>query len=252
MGKYKILVITCLFFQTLFSQKAIVSNVETIAFLKKEILTDEKQYKESVEKFKPRFLNALKQQIKLENDLKGLKTSEKELNEILSSIEPLFEMEMLKNNNEEVEFYQEVSDSVCNFVISNKVSGAKKETVILLKTLMYVNSDGQPKDYFYNNEEEIVDIKEFRNETQIINGYTCFRVNYVYKEIPEKGTDFFFGELFLHERELWVTEKIKQNIHPVIHNLSILEKYYPLKIIENTQGLYGKYYSYDLVKLVLK
>ena len=56
----------------------------------------------------------------------------------------------------------------------------------------------------------------------------------------------------MNNRELWVTEEIKCNYHPVINDIEILEKYYPLEIIEYSNDIKGVLTSYKIETLELK
>lgn len=80
-----------------------------------------------------------------------------------------------------------------------------------------------------------VSIKEFKSDQKIINGLKCFKVIYQYKE---NFDDDELSEILTSNEysssEFWVTDKIKSLFHPVCRVKEILEKYYPLEIIEKS------------------
>lgn len=95
---------------------------------------------------------------------------------------------------------------------------------------------------------EIIDIKEFRNDKKEIESYSCFKVELTYKEhFAETDWENFRNDL-IQRKELWVTEKIKASMHPVLHAGEILEKYYPLEIIEYEDEVEGYKTLYKLEK----
>ena len=101
--------------------------------------------------------------------------------------------------------------------------------------------------YVEIEENEIIKLIEHKNETKLINGYACFKVVYSYKE-PASEFDFF-ENVITNTRELWVTEGIKCNYHPLINESEILEKYYPLEIIEYSDDLKGFRTTYKVATI---
>ena len=59
-------------------------------------------------------------------------------------------------------------------------------------------------------------------------------------------------ENYILKRELWVTNQIRCNFHPVINEKDILIKYYPLEIVESFEGLEGQITTYTLDKISIK
>ncbi|MDQ8003651.1 MAG: hypothetical protein REI64_02560 [Pedobacter sp.] len=75
-------------------------------------------------------------------------------------------------------------------------------------------------------------IREFRNEKRLINGYECFKVTFNYK-VAFSEDEGFLAMISNNEQcsaTYWVTEKIKSLFHPISKEKEILEKYYPLEI----------------------
>ena len=116
---------------------------------------------------------------------------------------------------------------------------AKKDsTTIYLKDRPYQYS-----------ENEVVSLKEFKNETRTIQGYKCYRV---VATIKEKGSSSELLNNSLTYKDLWVTDVIKCLYHPVIYEKAILQKYYPLEIKEYSDLLKGVVTLYVLDTITLR
>lgn len=117
---------------------------------------------------------------------------------------------------------------------------AATTTMLAKKDSSFAYMPNRPYEYtaFTN-----VEIKEYRNETKTIGGYTCFRVRYAYRENDE------YLAQFQAVKELWVTEAINSLYHPVIREKEILQKYYPLEITESTDVFKGHKTIYRLVSV---
>lgn len=75
-------------------------------------------------------------------------------------------------------------------------------------------------------------IKEFKSEKRVINGYECFKVVVKYK-IDFGEEDDSLEKIIGNEQCIavyWVTDKIQSLFHPVSKEKEILENYYPLEI----------------------
>jgi hypothetical protein len=59
----------------------------------------------------------------------------------------------------------------------------------------------------------------------------------------------FVANVTSNIRELWVTQEIKCNYHPVINEEEILNKYYPLEIIEYSDEIKGQKTTYKIESL---
>lgn len=116
---------------------------------------------------------------------------------------------------------------------------AKKDsTTIYLKDRPYQYS-----------ENEVVSLKEFKNETRTIQGYKCYKV---VATIKEKGSSSELVNNSLTYKELWVADNIKCLYHPVIYEKTILKKYYPLEIKEYSDLLKGVVTLYVLDTITLR
>lgn len=94
--------------------------------------------------------------------------------------------------------------------------------------------------------EKIKDLKiqEFRKEKKKIQGIECFKIRCLYSQITEyekfDEVSSFPDEIDHIESEIWVTENIKSTYHPAFKVKEILEKYYPLEIIEKNSEAPGR------------
>lgn len=106
--------------------------------------------------------------------------------------------------------------------------------------------------YNYKTEENIK-VQEFRDIVKNISGFECFKIIITVPENTD-DSDEEFKNLFKDAEtiyELYVTGKIKCKYHPYFQYKSILEKYYPLEIIERPNFIEGSEIRYNLVDLVL-
>jgi len=103
------------------------------------------------------------------------------------------------------------------------------------------------------SENVILKISVNKKSRKIINGYDCFKVMYQYKENTDTADEDYltFTANTIYQREMWVTEKIKSLHHPVIFDKSILEKYYPLAIVETQNDIEGFERNYILETLTV-
>lgn len=126
----------------------------------------------------------------------------------------------------------------------------KKTFKTIAKDSTSIISENIPYQYSQN---EIIEINEFRDEIKTINGFKCFKIIMSFRPNSNGGDEFeSFMQQYLHKRELWVTDKIKCNYHPVINDEEILSKYYPLEIVESNEIIEGFVTSYKLNTLSIK
>jgi hypothetical protein len=240
-----------LFTSNLFSQnKAIVPNHGIIAFVKKEMILDNELYNKSLNDLKPKMAKAMKNQVAYEILIEGKKIDSIQLNILVDSMMQNFEflMQNMNDANQIIKMYHEFkNDSIIKYyTINDKIAGNK----------IYINQSSnlatnQLNEYVELEESEIIKLTEYRNETKTIKGFNCFKVVYDYKEVQTEDFDLL-SSVISNIRELWVTEEIKCYYHPVINESEILEKYYPLEIIEYSDELKGIITSYKVEKIEIK
>ena len=108
-------------------------------------------------------------------------------------------------NRDTIKMYCSINGKINNRIFINRISHEVKD-------------ENNEYAEFYKN--EIIEISEFKNEIKTINGFKCFKVIYSFNS-QEKSFDF--NNFSMNNRELWVTEEIKCNYHPVINDIEILE-----------------------------
>lgn len=103
---------------------------------------------------------------------------------------------------------------------------------------------------FYIN-KKLKTLKEFKKEKRNIAGYKCFKIIYEYYEVSDEEEDEGYAKFAkdkFYTLEIWVTNEIKSSFHPIIKEKQILDKYYPLEIIETDSTLKGLVKKYSLQK----
>lgn len=228
----------------LFSQKkTIVPQQGTIVFSSKAIITDYNLYMSSLEEFMASYNKAME----LESLTNGKQNDSLMLEDSFTIIEKNFGdyIEALEDIDTKTQYHHEFKG---NLIVVYKTSNNQKlgdSTIIDTKTGL-VTKNHENQIYYSNN--EIFDIKEFRKETKKINGFECFKVSYSFKQESDGDLSSFMDISTVH-REIWVTEKIRCNFHPVINDRAILEKYYPLEILQRSETIKGCEISYGVVEM---
>lgn len=250
MGKCKriTLIFAILFSAILFAQnKTIVPTSGTIVFIKEEKILDKDLYLKSYKNLIPKMKKAMGEQIFLERLMKGIKTDtillKFELNKIVQDAEMMLPV-ILEEKKQVFKFYNEFNNNLIT----------KYYTVddVLVKSKIFINQTNyeivdESNQLVEIEENEIIKLIEHKNETKLINGYACFKVVYSYKE-PASEFDFL-ESVITNTRELWVTEGIKCNYHPLINESEILEKYYPLEINEYSEDIKGFITTYKVATI---
>lgn len=101
-------------------------------------------------------------------------------------------------------------------------------------------------------------IKEFREGKKMLANISCFKIKCTYQIIinHEEFRSVFEteypDEVVNVESEMWVTEKIKPMYHPAFKVKEILEKYYPLDILETQDDIKGFERRFVLQKITLQ
>lgn len=238
--------------------KAMVPKKGTIVFREDEMITDTVAYKKSTGLVSQKMFEFERTSIRKEREQKGLEADSSAVNKILlelkNSIKENFYIELHENifgvyrfyttfNNDEIYYHCTLNNELLADSITYKISKARARNPIEIENIEF--------DSFFPK-VKVISINEFRNETKIINGYPCFKVVYSYQEIfDDNDLDSSMND-FIQRKELWVTEKIKSPMHPVIHESEILEKYFPLEIIKTIDEIEGFKTVYTLDKLDLK
>jgi hypothetical protein len=246
----QIYILLFLFSLIVYSQnKTIVPTKGAIVFVCKTTITDQVLFDQSKKEFKKKFFESFKSELvfeQLSNGVKKVDTAK--VSEAVKVMEMTlggnFEQDVFKDYNG-YQYHHEFQDSL---IKEYKINHDVKEDFFTInsKTKAFVNNTGNGNYEYSSN--RLIEMKEFKNETKIINGYKCFKVIYNYSE-PDLGEFSTLMSQYIHKRELWVTDKINVCIHPIINDAEILEKYYPLEITEYSDRLKGSVKEYRLVSL---
>lgn len=218
----KNIIVLLLFCNAMFSQnKTIVPTFGAIVFVKEENIYDKDLYIKSFKELKPKMKKAMMDEIYIERLTDGKKTDtillKSEVEKRLEAFEMMLPL-IINGSKEEIKFYNEFNKNIITKyqtidgeLINNKI--------IINKTTSEMKDEYD--EYAEIEENEIIKLTEFKNQTKVINGFNCFKVVYSYKA-SNKEFDFFSNAIS-NIREIWVTQDIKCNYHPVINELEILK-----------------------------
>ena len=213
-------------YNTVFSQnKTIAPTSGAIVFIKEEKIYDKDLYLKSFKELKPKMKKAMMDEIYIERLTDGKKIDtillKSEVEKRLEAFEMMLPL-IINGSKEEIKFYNEFNKDIITkyYTIDGELIKSK---IIINKTTSEIKDEYD--EYVEIEENDIIKLTEFRNETRVINGFNCFKVVYSYKA-SNKEFDFFTNAIS-NIREIWVTQDIKCNYHPVINEIEILKKYYP-------------------------
>jgi hypothetical protein len=254
MGKFKTQYILFILFSTsvIAQNKTIVPKFGTVVFLSKTTINDKVLFEKSKKEFIKKFFDSLKENTVIEQQLNGKKVDTIQISSLINqkaiAITPFLEAELFKDENG-YRFIHEFQDSIITqFKINNNNI---KEDLLTLNTKTRIFSNDLTKDYYDYSDDNIIDIKEFRNEVKNINNFKCFKIIYTYSE-PDVDEFSTLMSSYVNKREMWVTDKIKSDFHPIINDKQILESYYPLEITEYSDMMKGCIKEYKIEKIDLK
>ncbi|WP_298116673.1 hypothetical protein [Flavobacterium sp.] len=233
-----------------FSQEiAIVPKSGTIAFRKDQVITDTVAFKKSTEQLSEKIFNSLRNSIK-ENEIKqNTEVDSIAINEIISEIKRETKgnlyLELYGDDYGTYRFYNTFhKDKVDYYYTLNN----ELQSDTITYDITFLDKHLKENNVFQFPVLKILEVREFKNETKLIEGYLCYKVDFKYKEIfDDNDFDSFKNDLNQH-KELWVTEKIRVPMHPIIQIPEILDKYYPLEIIEYSEEIKGMKTIYSLKK----
>ncbi len=233
----KFVYIICLLSSSImFSQsKAIVPKQGAIVFVKEENIFDKDLYIKSFKELMPQMKAKMKEDIFIERLTDGKKTDTLLLNLEVEKMAQNFVMMlpyMVEEPSEKIKIHHEFNRDT--IIMYYSIDGKVNNKIFINSTSL--EAKNVFNEYVDFDKNEIIKISEFKNEIKTINGFKCFKVIYNFKT---QGKSVDFSNFSMKNRELWVTEKIKCNYHPVINDIEILEKYYPLEIIEYSNDIKG-------------
>lgn len=227
--------------------KAIVPKLGTIVFNCKMDIINQELFDQSKKDYQKEFLKDMKESTIIERRIARIPVDTFKINQVIkaneASFAQLFNSTLIADDN--VKFCLEYQDKI---VKKYKIRNDLEEEVLEInaKTRRFEGDD----EFFEYSENEIKEVKEFKTQTKSINGYSCFRVVYTFSE-PELSEYSNLISSYTYTREMWVTEKIKSNFHPIINDREIIKQYYPLEILEYSDMIKGvrKMYTLEMVSI---
>jgi hypothetical protein len=250
--KMKYIILFLLTSCCVFSQnKTIVPKTGTIVFVKEEIVMDKDLYLKSWKESIPKVKKAMEKQLVYERLIEGKKTDtillKKEVDKISQAYEMMLPM-IVDEPKENIKFHHEFKgDTIIAYNSKDNISNYNQKLINQISGSITNENNDNVKIH----ENQIIKLTEFKKETKIINGLKCFKVVYSFNHGDQESTFDFFSEVVTNIRELWVTQEIKCNYHPVINEKEILEKYYPLEILEYSNEIKGFKTTYTIEKFSL-
>jgi len=250
MEKFNIILV-CLLSNCIFAQKTIIPKSGIIVFTKEEKVSDKDLYLKSFKEFLPKMNKVMEEQIYLERITDGKKVDTVQLRALTKTMIQNMELmlPMIVNEyRENIKFYNEFKDDII-FCYNTTDNGARyNEKRINQVTGTVIN---QMNEHIEPEKVNIIKIAEFRNEQKQINNFNCFKVVYTYTNSISNSDFDLFSTIEQTTREIWVTETIKCNYHPIINDNEILDKYYPLQILEYSEQMKGFETNYTLSQITL-
>jgi len=246
-GTLLVLFLSCKTAQTI--TKTMRPGQGTIIFEKQTIFTDKTKYNHSVDALCEQFDSELKKWV-MENE---------EIDEAVLELHPELFKNTLKqlvfNSRFSAEKWQYIHKFQDSLIVSfkktaNRVTGdywvinRNRNTFYYLAKKDSATTYYQSRPYPYMDTKEF-SLKEFRNDVKTIRGFPCFKVVVTIKEDAGEDAPDVLNNL-TKEYIMYVTEHIQCAYHPVIRYRSVMEKYYPLEIIEREMLIEGVEIRYSL------
>jgi len=218
------------------SYKSFIPTKGEIVFREISKITDRKSFDGALERSKEKFMESLKKTF-LKEEASAGKEHEIDQNVALAS-------EML----ETLHFSQGSSRTY-----HLRFNGLEIGSLILEGEEVFTDNVFVENTYPYSL-NVILKIVTDKQSKKTINGYDCYKVTYEYKENDKEGDEDYlqYVKNTIHKREMWVTDKIKSLYHPVIYEKQILEKYYPLDILETQSDIKGFERKFILQNITLE
>lgn len=209
-----------------------VFDFKKIAFVKKDSITNLKEYKNAVYNEKTDFL--------------GVAYTEEDKKKMIASDSLYSQKELDKLTT--IFYYNKINDSI---IERSTDKDPYSDSSIFINTKIgreFYDYPYPPNDFSFKIPFENIKnlkIQEFKNEKKNVKGVECFKIKTSYTTINifDKKNEFpglkILDIIVEFESEMWVTTKIKSIYHPAFKVKEILEKYYPLEIKEQAYAKKG-------------
>ncbi|WP_105700871.1 hypothetical protein [Chryseobacterium sp. MYb7] len=238
------------------ANKPFIPTKGEITFKEVSKIIDRKLFDKDLQISKEKFKKTLQNSLLKESNGKG---KEIEIEQMVSQNAEMMEMMMFPQDSSQIYAFKFDNFKIISSNSADEIMSERYEVIDTQKnistTFSKIDSTTtfNEKIYAYSSNiilRTIVDKKSKKT----INGYDCYKVIYEYKENNE-GNDEDYLEFIrntIYKREMWVTDKIRSLYHPVVFEKSILEKYYPLDILETQSDIKGYERKFTLQTLTLK
>ena len=229
-------------------QKTIIPTKGIVVFNCTEEIYDLKLYENSKKEFLKSLIQGTNNAMKKERSEIEFQTDSIIMNSVIEESSSFFIDELF--SKKDMKFYIEYNDTL---VTKKEIKDNIDQQVVIINSNTRKFKNELTEGIYDASEIKILNFKENKNNTKIINGYKCFKVEYSFVETDSNDEDFNkFMSNFTINRKMWVTDKIKSSFHPIINDNEILEKYYPLEIVEYSDSMKGLITTYKLDKLDIK
>ena len=220
------------------SKKSFVPTKGDIVFKEISKITDRKAFDETLKISKKSFKESLINSLLKEPENKG---REKEIEQLVTLSSEMLETTSFRQDSLQT-YHHEYNNSQIRNIISRD------------QNMNFVRRDDIIDNKYEYSGNIIINVVADKKSKKRINGYDCYKVIYEYKSNDKTGDEDFmkFAGNMIYKREMWVTDKIKSLYHPVIYEKEILEKYYPLDILETQSDVKGFETRFVLQKITLQ
>ncbi|TGD56758.1 hypothetical protein [Flavobacterium humi] len=229
--------------------KTIVPQKGAIVFHCKIDITDSELFHQSKKEYQKEFIKDMKESAIIERRFAGIPVDTVKINQAIKTNEFSFAqlLDYVAVEDDNVKFCLEYQGKIVKkYKIRNDLEEMALEINVKTKGLV-----DDADEVFKYSENNIKEVNEFKNQAKDINGYSCFKVTYTFSE-PELSDYSSFMSSYTITREMWVTDKIKSDFHPVINDREIILQYYPLEIVEYSDMIKGMQKIYTLESVSLR
>lgn len=218
------------------SKKSFVPTKGEIVFKEISKITDRKAFDETIKISKQKFKESLITSLFKEPENKG---REKEIEQLVTSSSEMLGTIGFSEDSLQTYHHEYNNSQIRNFAMEGQE---------------ILRDDEISENNYPYSSKIILKTTVDKHSKKNINGYDCYRVTYEYKENEKTEDEDFmkYAGNMIYKREMWVTDKIKSLYHPVIYEKEILEKYYPLDILETQSDVKGFETRFVLQKITLQ
>lgn len=234
-------------------------EIKEIVF-KKSTISDKDILNQSIKDFNEKFIVELKNSTTQEIKEQNQDIEKQEIHQKIDSLKPFLEMmssELFISENELLHYKFQDSLIISYLTVNNKIRGDYRIINTNKNTFHYLAKIDSTTTYYNNTpykyrSEKGLTINEFRNEKKIIHGIECFKIVVIAQDdLDDEEMPDFLRNLTT-EYTMYVTDRIKCSFHPVVWYKMVLDKYYPLEIIEYSNEIKGVITTYKIELINLK